>query len=658
MRPCRSSLVLLLALAAGCNTPRSGGSAPPPPMDPREQLVEDLTLLATGETPTRAEIEETARRLASGRITIEKLVDRLLADGRFARNIAPQMLLDTLMPPADALSPGFVLKKTAGAEPVYYLRKPCGPEEVELVHPWWDEASTVRVCRDSHRPDQLVEPQTGFRCGGYNLHPYQSSFCGCGPNLMNCTESAEQRASFYDSMRDEVVETIAWIVDHDQPISRVFTQNETIRDARVEFLYQRWLVNSGRTAAVPDLKSWRKPAEPVPRVELVPGQHAGVLTTPQLVYQADAVRPRMRDTSSHLWCIVPKSSKASTETVLSLGATDLRDGEGWKKLAAMPICTNCHARLDYGMQFFAGYPNRYHSDTYLPPPPPTGPGRLYLEDIDDDRGEAPQTPIGFAELATRQPEFVTCVTKRLVSHVFGDAATPADRRELRDQLEREPSLRAVMRAALLRYAAAAEATAPPLLAASLAPASADPPASAELVAASPTLREVLDDRCIVCHTGGEYDLAGAKLPRALMERMLTQVGFRAMPRTFAGLGDAERKTIVTEVAAALFTDPARRQEAIAFFLAEGAAPEVRPSPQVDAILERRTGTTAALPNEMPYPAPAYWAPVPRLTPAFATTVAFQTLAGCKQAAAHREADLDRCLDAALAPAGLVRGPKR
>ena len=53
-----------------------------------------------------------------------------------------------------------------------------------------------------------------------------------------------------------------------------------------------------------------------------------------------------------LWCVEADSVGATPETLLSIVGTDFQvRSEGWKDLAARPICTNCHARLDYGFQF-------------------------------------------------------------------------------------------------------------------------------------------------------------------------------------------------------------------------------------------------------------------------------------------------------------------
>jgi hypothetical protein len=121
----------------------------------------------------------------------------------------------------------------------------------------------------------------------------------------------------------------------------------------------------------------------------------------------------MRDLFSILWCSDRSSHGATAEAIYGLGVTDLRNGDGWPKLAAMPSCTDCHARLDYGMQFFRGFASSYDSlfaGRELVAP---GTGPLYGNDVSDLRGHADLTPAGFARLAVAQPELATCAVQRV-----------------------------------------------------------------------------------------------------------------------------------------------------------------------------------------------------------------------------------------------------
>src|SRR5207244_27581 len=127
-----------------------------------------------------------------------------------------------------------------------------------------------------------------------------------------------------------------------------------------------------------------------------------------------------------LWCAGPASANVNTQAMLALRAVDLRQGDGWKQLAAMPVCTSCHARLDYGMQFFAGFETPFHSVDFKPDSHRSGSGPLFGQSIDDGLGQAELTPHGFAELAVKHDRFARCMVHDVSEHVFQGRAEPED----------------------------------------------------------------------------------------------------------------------------------------------------------------------------------------------------------------------------------------
>ena len=116
------------------------------------------------------------------------------------------------------------------------------------------------------------------------------------------------------------------------------------------------------------------------------------------------------------------------------------------------VCMNCHARLDYGAQFFSGYPDSRASVHYIPALENAGTGPLYGRDLRDHRGDAPLTPLGFARLATTQPDFQSCMASHFISHVLGDRATSDDVHAIEAAVAQTQSFRASMKVALERYA--------------------------------------------------------------------------------------------------------------------------------------------------------------------------------------------------------------
>ena len=543
-------LPLLAGAASAClarppRTPEAAG-------DPGK-VLDDLAMLTVGATLPPARRRAMEQALAEGRATLESTVAELLADPRFAREVAPEIVFNKkAVDPAEE-DAFHALEATSDRPPVYYLRKPCRPDEAVAVHPWWALDTEVRVCPDSYQPDHLRQPETGWFCGGSNLDPLRSPFCGCGPNLMLCARDEGQLQAIKRGLMDELTATVAHVVEHDLPLASLFTGNETVRGGYSEIFYQRWEVAQGLRAGVGDGLAFPGAPALAPRAEATPGQHAGLLTSPQILLYGDTPRARMRNAFSDLWCVTPSSVNVSAAQVLGLGGPNLRDGDGWKKLARMPVCTDCHARLDHGMQFFSGYPSSFVGVVYAPRAPRPRPetytarGHLYGFGHEDLRGEGPLTPRGFAELAVKQPEFGRCMVRDVADHVWGGDAGPDDRRALLQAFEREGTLRAVMREALLRFARRAPAG-------GLAP----PPA--------PALRAQLDAHCQACHDDGAHAFPrGGALPRDLLAKMLRQVAFGDMPRAPGEIDAAERHALVRGLIEALWADDGARREASRYF---------------------------------------------------------------------------------------------
>ena len=329
----------------------------------------------------------------------------------------------------------YILQHTepdASGHSTYFLYEPCKPEETEMVSPWWAPEEPIRVCKDTHQPARWNLPgsakgkklETG--CNTYvvdSLEP--AKYCGCGPNLMRCSRDRSHFDEINDSLREEIAASTAYVVANDLPIETLFTAKETFRDRNAEFVYRHWKAEEKKTA--PDLvglQSWPAEGRWAAREESLPGMHAGVLTAPHLIFQNGDHRQRQRVFYRVLWCSEAGSFGATAEDVFGLGSGNLQvTNEGWKVLAAKPVCTNCHARLDYGMQFFAGFENsQYVADHFVPASQHAGTGELYGDNIEDPRGEAPLNPSGFAKLvpvtAKAKPPSKPAVTKPMAKAAF------------------------------------------------------------------------------------------------------------------------------------------------------------------------------------------------------------------------------------------------
>ena len=128
------------------------------------KTLDDLTMLATGDP--RSHDGASIDAVAFGK-PLEAFVDGLLATDGFAEKIAPRMILKQYNRPFESIFVGaryvlssFMLPKGT----TYYLRAPCKEADVELVEPWWDLGTELRVCRDAYRPNVTGDPKTGYRC--------------------------------------------------------------------------------------------------------------------------------------------------------------------------------------------------------------------------------------------------------------------------------------------------------------------------------------------------------------------------------------------------------------------------------------------------------------------------------------------------------------
>ncbi|TMQ16992.1 MAG: hypothetical protein E6J90_23010 [Deltaproteobacteria bacterium] len=621
-------------------------------------------MLATRREPTTAELDATRRDLGAGRLTIERHIDALIAAPEFAERVAPLVILRHLLAEEALAAPSAaVLQQTAGPDPIYYLGdKPCAPAEAVRVRPWWDLDHEVKICRASYRPQQwMAERPRGeapMDCLS-ELAPFQPDGghpCGCGPNLIRCFESRAHSDRVVDSLHDELRGTVAWIAAHDLPAEQIFTANESWRDRNAELVRRVNLIELRREAhpekLLRPLAAWPAAGQWAARDDLAPGQHAGVLTSPLLLYNLPDRRQRMSILYDPLWCIQPDSIGARPETVIAIRSGNLQfDGAGWRDLAARPLCTSCHARLDYGMQFFWGYPNGNLQAFFVPGAQLAGRGPLYVRDIDDPRGEAELNPQGFARLAVAQPEFRRCMARDFAAYVLGNELTG----EQLDAIEAvarpgATSVRGLMRASLFALVDAwrtrpAEPPAPP-----------SPAAPAADIAISPALRRQLEAHCLDCHDAdpARVDLSRPALPRDTMVDMLADVGYGRMPAN-RPLSPADRRGFLELFVAAAWSG-SDAETARAYYVGRMAAlPAYRPEVVLD-LVARRAGAHGASPWRMLEP--FVRSDLQQVTPGMIGAAAAAAIEACHGAGRAATPDeLARCLDAALGVDALAIDPR-
>jgi hypothetical protein len=625
-----------------------------------------------------------AQRIDAGQASIDGFIDELLTTDRFGSEIIPSLVFGTYVNVRNyyALPSGFILNHSPGPDGAYYLRAPCAPGDAVSVHPWWDLQSEVKVCPDSYRPDkwtisadeQRYQTKTVLTCGSQIGSPEleTNSLCGCGPNLIRCMRDADQYEAFNRSLMDEVKHTTAYVVEHDLPMATLFTGNETFRDRDAELYYRREKIEALQmqdvSAELAGLDAWPQDGKWAPRAELSPGQHAGLLTAPQILHWNPDRRQRQRGYYEMMWCNLRNAFGATTEKVLELNSTgnNAFAHAGWQRMAHTPLCTTCHARLDYGFQFFMGYPDSRAGTYFMPALQNKGQGPLYGHDIDDLRGTAPLTPLGFAKLATAQPEFDECMTTHFATYVLGDQATSADVDAIAAAVKQTGTFKAPMKVALERYAARwrGEPHAPPAPPIpTVAAAGTAPPGE---IAVSPPLRATLDRYCGDCHDSSQppysdspdhddvaFNFTGAALPRRLVVDMLDNVGFGTMPKK-GPLDPPQREQVVHLLVDTLWHDDGTRAQALHYYLGRDRG---LPAQQIDNAFYF-IDTTARATSGVSWGAleRALWSDQATITPGFVATTSLEALRACEQASKTQGTRLEDCLSWTTSLSVLSRDP--
>lgn len=681
--------VLALALVAGAlactRAPVSGGAPPPPPVPaptlPAPATSELLTRMATlvGAPDDLARVQGWAEKIDHEQATLGAYIDELLTTKRFGAEVIPSLLFAAYVNVRNyyALPSAFVFKRASDG--VLYLRAPCPAAEAIAVRPWWDLTTEVQVCPDSFRPDKwtLAPGEHSYRtaltlsCDSQVGSPELEtrSLCGCGPNLIRCLRDEEQYNQLTQSFMAEVRETTAYVVDHDLPMSTLFTGNATFRDRNVEAYYRRQKIGALQLKHprrdLTAMDDWPEQGQWAPRDELRPGQHAGVLTAPQILHWLPDRRQRQRGYYEILWCNLRNSFGATTHAVLELNAAgnNFFVAESWKRLAHTELCMNCHARLDYGAQFFSGYPDSRASVHYIPALENAGTGPLYGRDLRDHRGDAPLTPLGFARLATTQPDFQSCMASHFISHVLGDRATSDDVHAIEAAVAQTQSFRASMKVALERYALRWREASRPAEPSALAVGE-PPKATHGGIPVSPALRAQLDRHCGDCHDTVPYNdqtdsddvpfnFAGTELPRTLMVSMTDHVAFGMMPKN-QPLDPLNREEVVGLLIDALWSESGARLEARRYYLGKARA---APAHQIDNAIFRIDQLARARSN-LAWGAleRGIWSDQATMTPGFLTVTGLEAARACARSVENHSGSLEDCVRRATALDVLSRWP--
>lgn len=655
--------VVVIALVVACRPEPRRPVVAPAPVDP--ELVRTLAVLATSRSPSPAEVEQIRQRIDRGELTLPAYIDSLLASDAFVSDVAPLVILRQLMSQGALGAPeGWALSHTDGPDPIYYLEEPCKPEQAVSVQPWWNlidgKSDAVKICPDAYKPEQWTvnvvkgEPETSCWSEAGQSEPHG---CGCGPNLLRCFTSQAQRDAFSDSLRDELRLTIAHEIAGDRPLEEIFTSNATFRDRNAEYQMRLYTAEAARRpvpeAALRELAAWPQRGKWAPREDLAPGENAGILTSPELIhYQLDR-RQRMTALYDILWCDEPSSIGATPQSVLSIAGPDLQlKSAGWRDLAARPICTGCHARLDYGMQFFWGFANGNIQAYFVPQLQQTGRGPLYGRDIDDPRGEAELDPRGFAQLAVAQPEFGHCMARDFAEYVLGDQVTPAQIAKVEHAFRPGATPgRELMRVALRVLVD----TWPARRAAPAAPLAPPPPSGRRRgqVAVTGELHALLDAHCLDCHDhqAGRPDLGTPQLDDRTVAAMLDDVSAGTMPKD-QPLGERDRRAFLEAFIAATWTGA--DAEAARGYFVDRATALASYRPEVAFALIHHIANASGKPSWRMMES-SVRPNLQQVSPGMITVTGLEAIEACRKTSTTR-AERERCIDHALELQNLSHPP--
>jgi hypothetical protein len=523
-------VAMLLASAAACRgqvkqAPQAVPAVPAaqaavaPPVDLSETLGE-MSLLARGRELSG---EERAALAGVGVERARRFVETMVSDPAVARQA-----LAVIFPWASGWPAirHFPLSQatTASGKTYFYWEQRCEEKDLVQATPWWDLSGQVLICRDNYRPERSFDSSIGYMC-----QPTMPG-CGCGPYLLACAPDDATETQLRISLRAEFADSVVQLVGQRAPLRELFVSNATRRDRRAELWYRTARVLGGEPAAqvFKDYAAWPETAVWAPRHEQVAGQEAGVLTTAHMLWQAQGPRERMQLYHQTMWCVDSRSVKVTADQLFGLGTAEFRErrDEGLK-LAEMPVCDGCHARLDHSLEFFAAH----EKHAFVVPREPARKAKLFVEDRGDLRGEDVALPGGFARLATAAPEFGQCMSRRVVDHVLGGDASSDDYRAVSDAFTRAGDYQSLLRVALERLLERRLRRSAP--------------------AAQGSLSELIGTHCSDCHARGDHaDLSRIEQAPPLLLKAMEEVSAGRMPKSFPPLGNAERGRLLDAMIAA------------------------------------------------------------------------------------------------------------
>jgi hypothetical protein len=372
--------------------------------------------ITVGDGLSLAARQDVYRAFIRDRITQKSFYDSVMGDLKLkrARSEPPSML-----PPLP-----LTLKTSETKQPFFYLDEPCATKDLVSVAPWWDLASTVKVCKDSYKPEVESYPagEGGtIYCDSTFYKPQRAwvpSPCKCGANLMNCAPNIGVQKTLIQDFADEQTLTIQHVVQNHLAFGNILTLAESVRSDWADVFYAR--------SQFIATKQWNYP-KPTGETKLRsrPEPHtAGILSTWPWMVKSDSYRVMVREMWEQFLC-QPLASRQVTpaEILAAVGGTQevatgrYRDSVRMEFTKA-PGCQNCHKILENASRTMQGYTLMQYGGHYIPENAYNGEIQFFVGDVSSPRAEGPGTLHWLGETIAAQPEFDACMVKKVLGYVY------------------------------------------------------------------------------------------------------------------------------------------------------------------------------------------------------------------------------------------------
>ncbi len=310
--------------------------------------------------------------------------------------------------------------KTASGKTVYYLDRPCRLDETVEVHPWWGLGSTVTICRKDYRPEELHQSKSGSNFAFCDtVVPRPGSTCRCGKYLLNCAQNEEQVDLLMGEAQAEAIGTMQYVMREHQPFERVLSMKETVRSDYADLFYARSkFYESGVLNLPPQLS---EKATLRPRPEEFGG---GILSSERYLFFNFGRRVVVAEIWNDFLCSPFQSTDVNTHDLLDAASPTLRSDEHMD-LTTKIGCKDCHARLEYGIRAYSAF-DAYRGTRFERARQFDGVTKFFLHDSTDLRGAGPATPQWVGETIGKQPEFASCIVRRVEEVVFSGTKVPTN----------------------------------------------------------------------------------------------------------------------------------------------------------------------------------------------------------------------------------------